>query len=80
MDGVIERADQALYDAKMMGKNQVIVAADTTEHVEEETRKLFHFLSLFSGDGVESELSEGWQEEKPLREISGKGSAQRRSQ
>jgi diguanylate cyclase (GGDEF)-like protein len=78
-DRFIERADQALYDAKRLGKNQVIVAEDTTEQVEEETRKLFHFLNLFSGEGSESELSEGWQEEKPLREISGKRSAQRRS-
>jgi diguanylate cyclase (GGDEF)-like protein len=50
VDGFIERADQALYDAKMMGKNQVVVGEDTTEQVEEETRKLCHFLSLFPGE------------------------------
>jgi diguanylate cyclase (GGDEF)-like protein len=46
VNGFIERADQALYEAKMMGKNQVVVRENTTERVEEETRKLCHFLSL----------------------------------
>jgi diguanylate cyclase (GGDEF)-like protein len=62
VDGFIERADQALYDAKMMGKNQVVVGEDTTEQVEEETRKLGHFLSLFSGENWERKLSVRWRE------------------
>ena len=79
VDGFIERADQALYDAKMMGKNQVVVGEDTTEQVEEETRKLGHFLSLFPGESWERKLSVRWREAGPLREIAGKRSAQRRS-
>lgn len=79
VDGFIERADQALYDAKMMGKNQVVVGEDTTEQVEEETRKLCHFLSLFPGESWERKLSVRWREAGPLREIAGKRSAQRRS-
>jgi diguanylate cyclase (GGDEF)-like protein len=50
VDGFIERADQALYDAKVMGKNQVVVWDDTTEHLEEETRKLGKFMSLLPDD------------------------------
>jgi diguanylate cyclase (GGDEF)-like protein len=79
VDSFIERADQALYDAKMMGKNQVVVGQDTTEQVEEETRKLAHFLSLFSGENWERKLSGSWREAEPLTEIAGKRSAQRRS-
>ena len=79
VDDFIERADQALYDAKMMGKNQVVVGEDTTGQVEEETRKLGHFLSLFSGENWERKLSVRWREAEPLTEIAGKRSAQRRS-
>ncbi|TSA11697.1 MAG: GGDEF domain-containing protein [Deltaproteobacteria bacterium] len=79
VDGFIERADQALYDAKMMGKNQVVVGEDTTEQVEEETRKLSHFLSLFSGENWERKLSVRWREAGPFTEIAEKRSAQRRS-
>jgi diguanylate cyclase (GGDEF)-like protein len=79
VDGLIERADQALYDAKMMGKNQVVVGEDTTEQVEEETRKLGHFLSLFPDESWASKLSVRWREAGALREIAGKRSAQRRS-
>jgi diguanylate cyclase (GGDEF)-like protein len=79
VDGLIERADQALYDAKMMGKNQVVVAEDTTEQVEEETRKLCHFLNLFPDESWARKLSVRWGEAEPLREIAGKRSAQRRS-
>ena len=79
MDGFIERADQALYDAKMLGKNQVVVREDTTEQLEEETRKLNHFLSLFSGENWQRKLSGRWREAGPLTEIAGKRSAQRRS-
>jgi len=79
VDGFIERADQALYDAKMMGKNQVVVGEDATEQVEEETRKLYHFLSLLPGESWHRKLSVRWREEGPLREIAGKKSAQRRS-
>jgi len=79
VDGFIERADQALYDAKMLGKDQVIVREDTTEQLEEETRKLCHFLSLFPGESWGRKLSMRWRGEVPLREIAGKKSAQRRS-
>ncbi len=79
VDGFIERADQALYDAKTMGKNQVVVGEDTTEQVEEATRKFCHFLNLFPGESWARKLSERWQEARPLREIAGKRSAQRRS-
>jgi diguanylate cyclase (GGDEF)-like protein len=79
LDGFIERADHALYDAKMLGKNQVVVREDTTEQLEEETRKLDHFLSLFSGENWERKLSGRWREAGPLTEIAGKRSAQRRS-
>ena len=80
VDSFIERADQALYDAKMMGKNQVVVGEDTTGQVEEETRKLGHFLGLFPGENWAGKLSERWREAGPLREIAGKRSAQRRSE
>jgi diguanylate cyclase (GGDEF)-like protein len=79
VDGFIERADQALYDAKLMGKNQVVVGEDTTEQVEEETRKLYHFLSLMPGESWQRKLSGRRREEGPLREIAEKKSAQTRS-
>jgi diguanylate cyclase (GGDEF)-like protein len=49
VDGFIERADKALYEAKIMGKDQVVVEK-CSEELEEETRKLCHFLNLLSGD------------------------------
>ena len=64
IDSFIKRADQALYEAKKLGKNQFIIREDKPEKTEEEARKLFHFLSLFSGEGSESELSEGWQKNR----------------
>jgi diguanylate cyclase (GGDEF)-like protein len=79
VDSFIERADQALYDAKMMGKNQVVVREDTTEQAEKDTQKLFHFLSLLPGESWARKLSVRWQESGPPRKIAGKGSAQRRS-
>ena len=79
VDDFIERADQALYDAKMLGKNQVVVREDTTEQLEEETRQLCHFLSLFPDESWGRKLSVRWRGEVPLREIAGKRSAQRRS-
>jgi diguanylate cyclase (GGDEF)-like protein len=80
VDGFIDRADQALYDAKLMGKNQVVVGEGTTEQVEEETRKLVNFLSLLPGKSWQSKLSVRGREAEPLREIPGKRSAPRRSQ
>jgi diguanylate cyclase (GGDEF)-like protein len=79
VDGFIERADQALYDAKMMGKNQVVVGEDTTEQVEEATQKFCQFLNLFPGESWTSKLPVRWQEAGPLRKIAGKGSAQGKS-
>ena len=79
VDDFIERADQALYDAKMMGKNQVVVGEDTTEQVEEETRKLCHFLNLLPGKSWQRKLSVRSREAGPPREIAAKRSAQRRS-
>ena len=78
VDGFIERADQALYDAKMMGKNQVVVGEDTAEQVEEATQKFCHFLSLFPSESWARKLSVRWWEARPFREIAGKRSAQRR--
>lgn len=75
VDGFIERADQTLYNAKMMGKNQVVVGEDTTEQVEEETRKLCHFLSLLPRKSWQRKLSVSWREARPRREIAGKRSA-----
>jgi diguanylate cyclase (GGDEF)-like protein len=47
----IERADQALYEAKGLGKNQVIIMEDKPEQIEAETQKLNHFFSLLARDG-----------------------------
>ncbi|MGA9756677.1 MAG: GGDEF domain-containing protein [Desulfobaccales bacterium] len=41
----IERADQALYEAKRLGKNQVIILEDEAKQVEEEKEKLLDFVS-----------------------------------
>jgi diguanylate cyclase (GGDEF)-like protein len=79
MDGFIERADQALYDAKRMGKNQVVIREDRFHQLEEENRKLCHFLSLLPRDNWAKKLSAKRQEASPPREISGERSAQRRS-
>jgi diguanylate cyclase (GGDEF)-like protein len=78
-DGLIERADQALYDAKTMGKNQVVVSEETAEQVEEATRRFYHFLSLLSDESWTRKLSGRGREAGPSREIAGKRSAQRRS-
>ena len=45
VDGFIEKADQALYDAKMMGKNQVIILEDKPKQIEEENLKFLQFVS-----------------------------------
>ena len=71
-DSFIERVDQALYDAKMLGKNQVVVREDTTEQLEEETRRLSHFLSLFDSEKWARKLSVRRREGGPLREIARK--------
>jgi len=41
----IDRADQALYEAKRLGKNQVIILEDEAKQIEEEKQKLLHFVS-----------------------------------
>jgi len=45
---LIERADQALYEAKRLGKNQVIIMEAKPEQLEEETQKLQHFLKILT--------------------------------
>jgi diguanylate cyclase (GGDEF)-like protein len=79
VDSFIERADQALYDAKMLGKNQVVVGEDMTEQDEEATQKFCQFLSLLSGESWTRKLSRRWREAGPFRESAGKRSAKRRS-
>jgi diguanylate cyclase (GGDEF)-like protein len=78
VDSFIERADKALYEAKIMGKDQVVVEKQSKQ-LEEETRKLRHFLNLLSGDSWPREMSGSQREAGPLREIAGKRSAQRKS-
>jgi diguanylate cyclase (GGDEF)-like protein len=41
----IDRADQALYEAKRLGKNQVIILEDEAKQIEEEKQRLLHFVS-----------------------------------
>ena len=41
----IEMADQALYEAKRLGKNQVIILEDEANQTEEEKQKLLLFVS-----------------------------------
>jgi diguanylate cyclase (GGDEF)-like protein len=41
----IDRADQALYEAKRLGKNQVIILEDEAKQIEEEKQNLLHFVS-----------------------------------
>jgi diguanylate cyclase (GGDEF)-like protein len=41
----IGRADQALYEAKRLGKNQVILLGDEDKQIEEEKQKLLRFVS-----------------------------------
>jgi diguanylate cyclase (GGDEF)-like protein len=78
VDGFIEKADRALYEAKIMGKNQVVIEK-YSEQLEEETLKLCQFLNLLSGDSWPRNLSESLREAEPLRELAGKRSAQRKS-
>ena len=42
---LIDRADQALYAAKRLGKNQVIILEDEAKQIEETKQKLLHFAS-----------------------------------
>jgi diguanylate cyclase (GGDEF)-like protein len=44
-DTLIGRADAALYEAKRLGKNQVIMLDDEAGQIEEETQKLLHFVN-----------------------------------
>ena len=41
----IERADQALYQAKRLGKNQVITLEEDPQQIEEEKQRLLDFVS-----------------------------------
>ena len=43
--GLIGRADQALYEAKRLGKNQVIILEDEATQLEEEQRKVLQFVT-----------------------------------
>jgi diguanylate cyclase (GGDEF)-like protein len=52
LESLVERADQALYEAKRLGKNQVIILAGTAEQSEEETQKIDPFLPLLARDGL----------------------------
>ena len=79
VDSFIEKADQALYDAKRLGKNQVVVRENTTEQLEEEARKLGNFLSLFPNESWARKLSMRRQEAGPPKDIAGKKSTQKRS-
>jgi diguanylate cyclase (GGDEF)-like protein len=45
VDGFIERADQALYEAKSLGKNQVTLLGDEEMQIEEEKQKVLRFVS-----------------------------------
>lgn len=48
VSSLIDKADQALYEAKRLGKNQVVMMADKPEELEEETQKLEHFLKVLA--------------------------------
>jgi diguanylate cyclase (GGDEF)-like protein len=78
VDDLIEKADKALYEAKIMGKDQVVIEK-RSEQLEEETRKVCHFLNLLADDSCPGEMSGSQREAGPLREIAGKRSAQRKS-
>ncbi len=78
VDGFIERADQALYNAKTMGKNQVVIGEDSMAQLEEERRRLRLFFNRLSADSWARKLSARGGVE-PLRKIAGKRSARRSS-
>jgi diguanylate cyclase (GGDEF)-like protein len=79
LDGVIDRADQALYEAKTRGKNQVVVQTKTTEQLEQETLRLCHFFSLLAQESEAMSRSSGRRPARPLRAMAGKRSFHRRS-
>jgi diguanylate cyclase (GGDEF)-like protein len=43
--GLIGRADRALYEAKRLGKNQVIILEDRVKQIEEEKQRLLNFVN-----------------------------------
>jgi diguanylate cyclase (GGDEF)-like protein len=78
INGLIERADNALYEAKIMGRDQVVIEK-SSEQVEEETRKVRHFLNLLSDDtGIETSTRSCGKLGRSEK-FAGKRSAQRRS-
>jgi len=78
IESFVGRADQALYEAKRLGKNQVIVVEGKPEQIEEETQKLNHFLSLLARDGLPKKLVPAGREQgrsmKPHVKNRGRGS------